>query len=75
MEEKKGRHEIAAKSVAVSARLDNLRILADLTQQLYLGMPSYDSYIRDKARSVRATVDGWHSNKSKPIADEMLTLK
>ena len=31
-------------------RTHNLRVLADLTQQLYLGMPSYDSYIRDKAR-------------------------
>ena len=31
-------------------RTYNLRVLADLTQQLYLGMPSYDSYIRDKAR-------------------------
>ena len=26
-------------------RTDNLRVLADLTQQLYLGMPSYDSHI------------------------------
>ena len=29
-------------------RTDNLRVLADLTQQLYLGMPSYDSFITDK---------------------------
>ena len=31
-------------------RADNLRVLANLTQQLYLGMPSYDSVIRDKIR-------------------------
>ena len=28
-------------------RTDNLRVLADLTQQLYLGMPSYDSFRRN----------------------------
>ena len=31
-------------------RTNNLRILADLTQQLYLGMPSYDSVIMKKIR-------------------------
>ena len=31
-------------------RTDNLRVFADLTQQLYLGMPSYDSVILDKIR-------------------------
>ena len=46
-EEKGGKHEELIKSAAISARLDNLRILADLTQQLYLGMPSYDSFRRN----------------------------
>ena len=31
-------------------RTDNLRVLADLTQQLYLEMPSYDSVILEKIR-------------------------
>ena len=31
-------------------RTDNLRVLADLTQQLYLGMPSYESVIMEKIR-------------------------
>ena len=31
-------------------RTNNLRVLADLTQQLYLGMRSYDSVILDKIR-------------------------
>ena len=32
----------------MSVRLDNLRILADLTQQLYLDMPSYSSWMEEK---------------------------
>ena len=31
-------------------RTENLRVLADFTQQLYLGMPSYDSVIMKKIR-------------------------
>lgn len=31
-------------------RTENLRVLANLTQQLYLGMPSYDSVILEKRR-------------------------
>ena len=45
--EKGGRHEKLIKPAAISVRLDNLRILADLTQQLYLGMPSYGSFRRN----------------------------
>ena len=46
---KKGRlHKILIDSGWV--RTDNLRVLADLTQQLYLGMPSYDSVIIEKKR-------------------------
>jgi hypothetical protein len=29
-------------------RLDNLRVLADLTQQLYLGMPAYSTWLDEK---------------------------
>ena len=42
--EKGGKHKQLIELPATSVRLDNLRILADLTQQLYLGMPSYDSF-------------------------------
>ena len=48
--EKGGKHEQLIKLPAISVRLNNLRILADLTQQIYLGMPSYDSFRRDRAR-------------------------
>ena len=48
--EKGGKHKQLIELPAISARLDNLRILADLTQQLYLGMPSYDSFRRNNAR-------------------------
>ena len=33
-----------------SVRLDNLRVLADLTQQLYLNMPSYWEWSEEKWR-------------------------
>ena len=46
-EEKGGKHEQLIEPAAINARLDNLRILADLTQQLYLDMPSYDSHRRN----------------------------
>lgn len=39
-----GRHAALIEAAYISARLDNLRILADLTQQLYLGMPSYGDW-------------------------------
>ncbi|MBB5535054.1 hypothetical protein [Rhizobium giardinii] len=35
-------------------RMDNLRYLADYTQQLYLGMESYSSYLAEKWRRRRA---------------------
>ena len=44
--EKGGKHRDLIEQGGV--RTDNLRVLADLTQQLYLGMPSYDSFITDK---------------------------
>ncbi|CAN7176084.1 hypothetical protein LJR231_000312 [Phyllobacterium sp. LjRoot231] len=39
------------------ARLDNLRELADYTQQLYLGMESYSSYLEQKWQKRRARSD------------------
>ena len=39
--EKGGKHKTLIESPRVRARIDNLRVLADLTQQLYLGMPPY----------------------------------
>ena len=47
---KGGKHEQLIELPAISTRLDNLRILADLTQQLYLDMPSYGSFRRDNMR-------------------------
>ena len=47
-EDKGGRHNELIK--AAWARIDNLRVLADLTQQLYLGMPSYAKWREDKWR-------------------------
>ena len=41
-EEKGGMHKDLIGTAR--GRTDNLRVLADLTQQLYLGMPSYDSF-------------------------------
>jgi len=56
-----GRH---AQFAQQHGRLDNLRKLADVTQQLYLGMPSYDQWMQTKwerRRQIRerrrATVD------------------
>ncbi|MGD0192456.1 MAG: hypothetical protein ABSD74_17095 [Rhizomicrobium sp.] len=42
--EKGGKHAQLIEPAYVSVRLDNLRILADLTQQLYLEMPSYGAW-------------------------------
>ena len=42
--EKGGKHAQLIAPAYMSVRLDNLRILADLTQQLYLDMPSYHSW-------------------------------
>ena len=36
-------------------RTDNLRVFADLTQRLYLGMPSYNSVIMEKYESAKET--------------------
>ena len=41
-----GRH--AALGGAASLRTDNLRVLADVTQQLYLGVPSYADWVSAK---------------------------
>ena len=54
--EKGGKHEDLIKPPSV--RTDNLRVLANLTQQLYLGMPSYDSFIRDKIEKKRERSKG-----------------
>lgn len=43
---KGGKHEVLIKPGWV--RTDNLRVLADLTQQLYLGMPSYGTFLRQR---------------------------
>ena len=42
-EAKRGNHKTLIESPRVRTRMDNLRVLADLTQQLYLGMPPYES--------------------------------
>lgn len=46
--EKRGRHKNLIGLGYV--RTENLRVLANLTQQLYLGMPCYDSVIMEKIR-------------------------
>jgi hypothetical protein len=46
--EKGGKHENLISPAWISVRLGNLRILADLTQQLYLGMPSYSKWLDEK---------------------------
>lgn len=46
--EKGGRHKMLIEPGW--ARTDNLRVLADLTQQLYLGMPSYGTYLTKQIR-------------------------
>ena len=46
--EKGGKHKDLTEPGWV--RTDNLRVLADLTQQLYLGMSSYDSFVDDEIR-------------------------
>ena len=49
-EEKGGKHKTLIESARVRTRIHNLRVLADLTQQLYLGMLPYGS-----SRSTRHT--------------------
>lgn len=49
---KGGRHKRLIEPAWV--RTDNLRVFADLTQQLYLGMPSYDSVIKKKIQEREA---------------------
>lgn len=46
--EKGGKHEKLIEPAWVSVRLNNLRILADLTQQLYLDMSSYGKWREEK---------------------------
>ncbi len=46
--EKGGKHEKLIEPAWVSVRLNNLRILADLTQQLYLDMSSYGKWREKK---------------------------
>jgi len=46
--EKGGKFENLIEPASVRVRLGNLRILADLTQQLYLDMPSYDEWCEEK---------------------------
>ncbi len=41
--EKGGKHKTLIESPRVTTRIHHLRVLADLTQQLYLGMPPYES--------------------------------
>jgi len=53
-EEKGGDHKRLIEPAWISVRLDNLRILADLTQQLYLGMPSYGKWRKEKWEKLRA---------------------
>ena len=58
-----GKHSKLIEPAWISIRLSNLRILADLTQQLYLNMPSYGEWSETKwkkraaRRKVRATDD------------------
>ena len=52
--EKGGKHAQLISTAYVSTRLDNLRIIADLTQQLYLGMPSYSAWLEVKWKRRRA---------------------
>lgn len=42
-EEKGGKHKALIESPWIKTRIHHLRVLADLTQQLYLGMPPYES--------------------------------
>jgi len=52
--EKGGKHAQFISHAYVSSRLDNLRILADLTQQLYLDMPSYHVWMEEKWKARRS---------------------
>lgn len=47
--EKGGKHQELIKHI-LGGRIDNLRMLANLTQQLYLGMPSYEKWREDKRK-------------------------
>jgi hypothetical protein len=53
--EKSDKHKQMIEAAWVRVSLNNLRILADLTQQLYLGMPSYGQWCEErwKKRSKR----------------------
>ena len=58
--EKGGKHAQLITPAYISVSLDNLRILADLTQQLYLDMPSYHSWmeVKWKRRAARRKKNG-----------------
>lgn len=61
--EKSGKH---AQLVSPGwVRVDNLRVLADLTQQLYLGMPSYHAWLEAKWKRRRALRERISKAKSK----------
>lgn len=45
---KSEKHKEFIESACISRRLDNLKVLADLTQQLYLDMPSYSKWLEAK---------------------------
>lgn len=47
-EDKGGKYAELIRPAYISSRLDNLRILADLTQQLYLSMPPYSKWQEKK---------------------------
>lgn len=46
--EKGGMHKELIEPAYISSRLENLSILSDLTQQLYLNMPSYEEWLMKK---------------------------
>ena len=48
--EKGGKHEQLISPAYISVRLDNLEILSDLTQQLYLNLPPYSTWREEKWR-------------------------
>ncbi len=68
--EKGGKHEQLSSLGLGHLQLDQLKTLADLTQQLYLGMPSYSNWLQAKWESRRERRDkgrkGSHSIHSAP---------
>lgn len=66
-EEKGGKHKDFADLGHID--LNHLKTLADLTQQLYLGMPSYFEWMEEKWKARRARKDGaqvkWQAGRQK----------